>query len=686
MDFQLRSVCPENEDVAAFMKNKWQEMAANPKGISDNLNNTFYKAYSNVCNSKTPIKSLRDLAEIKGVGKWILKLMQGLFDTSLGGSENEDAIKNGKRSKGTRRYVPQKNSVAYALLITLYRGTTNGSEFMRKQELIDAAEASGLSRGPIVPEKGKGKPGKFGSSPREWYSGWSCMKTLITKGLVVKSSCPAKYMLTEEGKEAAKECLSRSGLVDCNDNSAIAHRSSCIEPKELDSSDMLRFCGPEPKDIDSAEIDMPELASAQARSLNEVALTSFASNSEKKSFHIPSESLDRFVKMGYSREQTTRAFLEASDASQTQDMSSLWPAVLCRLKEDQVYGLPIQPNITRVDDFAVATTCNSVSNIHGNSLINGTCNGPLEGVKLPLLATSGQTACPLKACSFTDKEGTEAFESKSHVLSMPPLDVRERFEDAYGIILVLDDREHFASKGSQSRKIIDNISSQFKIQIEVRRLPVGDAIWIAHHKRIGTEYVLDFVVERKKVDDLRLSIRDNRYKDQKLRLLRCGLKKVIYLVEGDPNSCEAAESIKTACFTTEILEGFDVQRTNGLGETLRKYGHLTQAIYQYYKSLDSEHKSSRVCPQYREFIRRCEDLDKLTVSDVFAIQLMQVPQVTEEVAIAVLEMYPTLRSLSQAYSVLDGDICAQEDMLKKQSNNLISSAASRNIFQLIWGG
>ena len=60
--------------------------------------------------------------------------------------------------------------------------------------------------------------------------------------------------------------------------------------------------------------------------------------------------------MGYSREQTTRAFLEASDASQTQDMSSLWPAVLCRLKEDQVYGLPIQPNITRVDDFAVATT------------------------------------------------------------------------------------------------------------------------------------------------------------------------------------------------------------------------------------------------------------------------------------------------------------------------------------------
>lgn len=30
------------------------------------------------------------------------------------------------------------------------RGTSNGSEFMRKQELIDAAEASGLSRASIL--------------------------------------------------------------------------------------------------------------------------------------------------------------------------------------------------------------------------------------------------------------------------------------------------------------------------------------------------------------------------------------------------------------------------------------------------------------------------------------------------------------------------------------------------------
>lgn len=54
--------------------------------------------------------------------------------------------------------------------------------------------------------------------------------------------------------------------------------------------------------------------------------------------------------------------------------------------------------------------------------------------------------------------------------------------------------------------------------MQVKRLPVGDGIWIARHKKFLTEYVLDFIVERKNVADLGSSIRDNRYKDQKTRL------------------------------------------------------------------------------------------------------------------------------------------------------------------------
>jgi crossover junction endonuclease MUS81 len=52
----------------------------------------------------------------------------------------------------------------------------------------------------------------------------------------------------------------------------------------------------------------------------------------------------------------------------------------------------------------------------------------------------------------------------------------------------------------------------------MKRLPVGDAIWIARHKVHHMEYVLDFIVERKHVNDIVGSIRDNKYKNQKLRL------------------------------------------------------------------------------------------------------------------------------------------------------------------------
>ncbi|CAK8564965.1 unnamed protein product [Lathyrus sativus] len=667
MENRSRVRCPENEELASFMWNKWKDMAAQPKGLSENMEMTLSKAHFNVCNSKNPIRTIKDFSLVKGVGKMILRLMQGFFGTGSGGTEPgtgsggtepADLTKKGNKTKGTKRYMPQRNSVAYALLITLYRGTSNGNEFMRKQELIDAAEASGLSRAPIAPEKGKGKPGHFGNPPQEWYSGWSCMKTLVSKGLVVKSSCPAKYMLTQEGKEAACDCIKRSGMAESLDKSASVEISFHMDKQN--SLDM--------------EANAHDMESEVTSPLNQ----------QKKPIHVPFDSLERFTNMGYSKEQVISAFENESISHPNKDVSSLWPAVLCHLREEQVYGS--QPESQIMMSASNVVNGPKVPVRKENRTVSSSSGGHVANLGSPDIPTF-----PMRACSSVDhttqKPNKDELESKMNILSMPPLSLGERFEDAYEVVLILDDREQFATQGSRSRKIIDNIRSHFKIKIEVRRLPVGDGIWIARHKNLGSEYVLDFIVERKKIDDLRSSIRDNRYKDQKLRLVRCGLRKLIYLVEGDPNSSEAAESIKTACFTTEVLEGFDVQRTTSLGDTLRKYGHLTQAIYQYYKSgfFEDNNKRSAICPPFDEFIRRCQDLEKMTVSDVFATQLMQVPQVTEEIAMAVLDLYPTLLSLARAYTLLDGDSRAQEQMLQRQSSNVINATASRNIFQLVWG-
>ncbi|KAM0905824.1 hypothetical protein ACQ4PT_017124 [Festuca glaucescens] len=241
--------------------------------------------------------------------------------------------------------------------------------------------------------------------------------------------------------------------------------------------------------------------------------------------------------------------------------------------------------------------------------------------------------------------------AENSLLAMPPRHSDENFLDAYEVVLILDDRETLGLRNR--RNVVNNIHSQFYVTVEMKRLPVGDALWIAHRRGLGTDYVLDFIVERKNVDDLVGSIRDNRYKDQKLRLKKCGLRKLIYLVEGDPNTVDAPENVKTACFTTAILEGFDVQRTTGYADTERKYGHLTCSIIDYYRTnFSAAADSSRLCLTYDEFVKRCSDLKKVTVSNVFALQLMQVPQVTEDAALAVTRLYPTVFSLAQAYSIL----------------------------------
>ncbi len=79
-------------------------------------------------------------------------------------------------------------------------------------------------------------------------------------------------------------------------------------------------------------------------------------------------------------------------------------------------------------------------------------------------------------------------------------------------------------------------------------------------------------------------------------------------------------------FTTEIWEGFDVQMTQDMNETVEKYGELTHAIMNRYLLEFGKLNTppNAVCPTFGEFVEHCKDLDMEPVSDVFGVQLMQV--------------------------------------------------------------
>lgn len=91
----------------------------------------------------------------------------------------------------------------------------------------------------------------------------------------------------------------------------------------------------------------------------------------------------------------------------------------------------------------------------------------------------------------------------------------------YEIILLIDVRE---VKNKRDEDVLRKELSQKGVTIEVRNLNLGDMLWIARSKSPGLwgeerECVLDYVVERKRLDDLCVSIRDGRYDEQKVSLV-----------------------------------------------------------------------------------------------------------------------------------------------------------------------
>lgn len=169
------------------------------------------------------------------------------------------------------------------------------------------------------------------------------------------------------------------------------------------------------------------------------------------------------------------------------------------------------------------------------------------------------------------------------------------------VILVVDNRE---KRNNQDGNYIFERLCKNGLKTELKSLPLGDFLWLlrihhdleskqiqqptavgnskkskknAHKAPLFTDYVLDFIVERKTADDLAASIMDGRYEEQKYRLKNCGINNVVYLVEGSPGQhCKIPEVVlKKAQIHTQIFHNFNVLRLPTIQESLRWLTQMT---------------------------------------------------------------------------------------------------------------
>ena len=85
--------------------------------------------------------------------------------------------------------------------------------------------------------------------------------------------------------------------------------------------------------------------------------------------------------------------------------------------------------------------------------------------------------------------------------------------NSYDIIFILDSRE---VKSTKHREYIQEALIRSAVPVERRALELGDMFWIARHRETKQEIALDFIIERKRLDDLVNSIKDGRFHEQKV--------------------------------------------------------------------------------------------------------------------------------------------------------------------------
>jgi len=159
------------------------------------------------------------------------------------------------------------------------------------------------------------------------------------------------------------------------------------------------------------------------------------------------------------------------------------------------------------------------------------------------------------------------------------------------VYLVEDDREMVGVGPSR-----DALPSRLRVnpglanRVERRRLPTGDAVFVAHvtaageapvagAPQTGTKIVLDQLIERQTAADMVASLRDGRLRQQTYNMAATGCKGLVLIVKGDldaatENGANVREEAKNVLAELTVSSNFVFKNTADLTETAALFSSL----------------------------------------------------------------------------------------------------------------
>lgn len=297
---------------------------------------------------------------------------------------------------------------------------------------------------------------------------------------------------------------------------------------------------------------------------------------------------------------------------------------------------------------------------------------------------------------------------------------------SFTVEMVLDNREVVSKKNREY--IHDELKEKMGAKPLVRSLPLGDILWVAKLKdpdylskqgMEGDEIVLDYIVERKRLDDLISSIKDGRFYEQKFRLNKSGLRNGIYLIEESGVDKEYfaehwAERVQSSIATTQVVSGFFVKKTQKIDETIRYLVRLTAMLKLRYekehlyviptsvvtywnylpllKHLKEKHPGTDYHATFGLFQFHSEKTKNLTLRDNFLKMLMCTKGISGTKALEIQKIWKTPADFVAAFKALgegDEENKKKLGMVSDKCRNLIGNrkiqkAVSTKVAK-VWG-
>ncbi|KAI1143473.1 crossover junction endonuclease MUS81 [Hypoxylon sp. FL0543] len=270
---------------------------------------------------------------------------------------------------------------------------------------------------------------------------------------------------------------------------------------------------------------------------------------------------------------------------------------------------------------------------------------------------------------------------------------------SFEVQLVLDVRE---VRAKTDRDYMQNELSKRGVNPIMRSLELGDALWIAkckdanflsRHGAEGDEVVLDYIVERKRLDDLIGSVKDGRFHEQKFRLKRSGVKNVVYIIEEIALDSEIlerrAEMVQSAIASTQVVNGFFVKKTQKIDDTIRYLTRMTMLLKKQYESkpllviptevltaqnylpllehLREKEPSTGYYISYPAFASLASKSDMMTLRDLYLKMLMCTRQVSGEKALEIQKRWKTPYDFVKAF-----ENCGDGEAGKKRKHEMVS--------------